>query len=125
MSEPKHTPGPWQGDWAPHASVEGSKKSGFYFGPFVWPVAVKDGVNGYPEPGNGLVAVCCTEHDQRLIAATPEMYAALADLIEAVMSSDMGYEDYVLQSLFRARRVMTGANPAYENPMPSTSTPTV
>lgn len=58
-----------------------------------------------------------------LIAAAPEMYAALADLIEAVMSSDVGFEDYVLQSLFRARRVMTAANPAYENPMPSTPAP--
>lgn len=69
----KHTPGTWQGDWAPHASVEGSEKGGFYFGPFVWPVAIKGGVNGYPEPGNGLVAVCCTEYDQRLIAATPDL----------------------------------------------------
>lgn len=57
-----------------------------------------------------------------LIVAAPAMYAALDDLIEAVMSSDVGFEDYVLQSLFRARRVMTGANPAYKNPMPSTST---
>lgn len=51
------------------------------------------------------------------------LYIALADLIEAVMSTDAGLEDYVLQSLFRARRAMTAANPAYENPMPSTSTP--
>lgn len=50
------------------------------------------------------------------------LYDALDDLIGAVMSSDVGFEDYVLQSLFRARRAMTEANPAYENRMPSTPT---
>lgn len=73
----QHTPGPWEAE-------------SFADGWNVWPISRK-------KPDGGAVAYDCTEPDARLIAAAPELLAALqmgyADTMDYIRLNNLGGEN--------------------------------
>ena len=51
------------------------------------------------------------EYEYTLKGENARLRAALADLVEAIELSDVGFEDFVLQSMFRARDLVKPIHP--------------